>query len=533
MSSVHEAAGTPQGSSTQDRTHPEHHPTSNPLTHEYSKTSPSNNQNPTAPKDQLSSPVHHPSAPLTDPQGWVDPLLLSPLTRSSQASSPSWVDPLQDWDGTLPEDVNRWVDPLIDNPLSSHSKSPSSSSQQPSSDLEADSPRGDTTIRKRKRTTSNHSTDNLYPETASSATSNMPEEAHKGKNVPQPKVPKIPKDETWVKGRLEAHGLIQNDRDAYKRYPDFAAEVEKIINRKRKSEVGIGEFEDFQFTLEKYQGQNEDSVLVALLPFIIKSDRTVQVSEPGNTTEDTEWEIKSFLRSGLVTIVNREFARTFQSFRDDGSVLDKELIKALQKEDGMTNPKPDRTFAIMRDKYKFPQHFRIPAHIDVYLEVMNDVHLPFCILEGKSHRGSALDAANAACRGGATLVRTARLLRADLGEADVVGADHRTFVFSVTMSPGLIEVWVHWAEVPGREEDRETDFHMTKLCSRALDDEQQFGQVRRMLHNILDWGCGARFDGLKPLYEAIQSYEQRQRGDSMTEGVEQTSGASSKKQKKG
>lgn len=361
-------------------------------------------------------------------------------------------------------------------------------------------------------------------------------------------MPKIPKDASWIKARLEAHGLIQNDRDAYKKYPDFAASVDKIINRKRQSEVSPQEFEKFQFNLEIYKGQNEDTVLLALLPFIIKPNRTVQVAPARPPTgevqghsiiqdqtvplsEEEKWEVKDFVRDGLVTIVNREFSRTFLSFRDDGSTLDKEVLKALQKEDGMTNPKPDRVYAIIRTKYKFPPHFRIPAKISSYLEIVKDCHHPCLIFEGKSDSGSSLESANQANRGCAALVHTARLLLVLLGIPDVQGADHRTFVFSATMSPGLIEVWVHWAEVPAKETGGMVVFHMTKLASKALDDDQHFGQVRRMLHNILDWGCGPRFEELKTVYEAIVAYEQQQQPESGANVAEEETEKGDKKQK--
>ncbi|KAL8651195.1 MAG: hypothetical protein Q9210_003396 [Variospora velana] len=520
---------------THHQSHSPHHLTTTPP----AKTSSPVHQSLASATNSPPSPISSQPSPGADPRDWVDPLLLSPFTPSSQASSPTWGDPLRDWDGTLSESPEGWVDPLIADTLSSHSSSaPSSPGQRV---LET---------RKRKRTASTSSRQKSRSGTPSVAQSNMAEDGHKGKNVP-----KTPKDASWIRGRLEVHGLLQNDRDAYKKYPQLAATVDKIISRKRHSEVDSKEFEDFQLTLETYKGQNEDTVLTALLPYIIKPDRTVQVSparpaaggspgqqstmqnQPVPLNQEEVWEVQSFLRSGLVTIVNREFARTFLAFREDGKVLDKEVVKALQKEAGMTNPKPDRIYAVVRTKYKFPPHFQLPADISVYLEIMKDVHHPFLIIEGKSDRGSPLEAANQACRGGAALVRTARLLRARLGEADVQGADLRTFVFSATLSPGLIELWVHWAEVPAPKEGEITVFHMTKLSSKALDDEHDFGQVRRMLHNILDWGCGARFDQLEPLYEAImtcvQQEQQQQQAHSGAGGVEQKTEKSGKKAKTG
>ncbi|KAI4142375.1 MAG: hypothetical protein LQ341_003233 [Variospora aurantia] len=184
----------------------------------------------------------------------------------------------------------------------------------------------------------------------------------------------------------------------------------------------------------------------------------------------------------------------------------------------MTDPKPDRTYAVNPTKYKNPAYFHISAE---------GVHHPFFILEGKSASGSMMDADNAACRGGASLVRASRLLRWKLGlGTTTAGADWNTFVFSATMSSTAIFIWVHWAEVKG-EDDGDTNFHMTRLKQWFLDDEQQYGSVRRTLHNILDWGCGARFEGLRPLYEAIVSYDEKKKKT----GAGQTEGSPTKKAK--
>lgn len=40
----------------------------------------------------------------------------------------------------------------------------------------------------------------------------------------------------------------------------------------------LKEFGEFQYNLDIYGGQYEDTVLTALLPFIIKLDRTIQGS---------------------------------------------------------------------------------------------------------------------------------------------------------------------------------------------------------------------------------------------------------------
>lgn len=72
-----------------------------------------------------------------------------------------------------------------------------------------------------------------------------------------------------------------------------------------------------------------------------------------------------------------------------------------------------------------------------------------------------------------------------------------------------MDIWVHWAEISSPK--TLPLYHMNKLMSKAIDDEENFGQLRKTLHNILDWGCGPRLTELELLYPAIMEYAERQR----------------------
>lgn len=304
-------------------------------------------------------------------------------------------------------------------------------------------------------------------------------------------------------------GLIIDDRrEAYERYPNLDHRVQSIINAKRTSEVTNKETDNFQFSFNLYEGQNEDTFLVNILPYLIKTDRTVELQP--QLPEESKKEIFDFVRSGLATVINREYRRSFQAFRDDGSVIDKDLIKAMAKEDGATNPKPDRLYATFPFTYKWPYNVRIPADIDEHLQIMEGVYNPFFFIEGKSYEGKEMDARNAASRGGGSLCLTLRSLYEMLGFEEKPGADLRTFVFSATLSPVALNIWVNWAEV--REEGKVTLFHMTKVAGWLLD-APNLGAMRRTLHNILDWGVGARAEGLKPVYEKIVEYAEKEAAD--------------------
>lgn len=344
----------------------------------------------------------------------------------------------------------------------------------------------------------------------------------------QPPAPKIPTDPQWVAARLEGYRLFQEDQEAFAKYPHFQQRVKNIVNQKRKSLVDPLEFSEFQLAWHTYKDKNEDTVLNKLLPFFMKDKRTISID--GSAEEEDAHAVVSYLRSGLVEITNREFQRTCLPLREDGSPLEKKLLDAMAKEDGMTNPKPDRTFAISMKKNPLPIGFSTPPEIAVWLEVMRGVHHPFFLIEGKSYQGNLLDAQNEACRGGATLVGAARRLLATLGIPDIVGPDTRTFVFSATLSPGLMDIWVHWVDVPSP--GALPLYYMNKLMSKAIDDEENFGQLRKALHNILDWGCGPRLTDLQPLYPTIMEYAERQRREAEQKAVATKASAQKSREEK-
>ncbi|KAL9051953.1 MAG: hypothetical protein Q9206_004496 [Seirophora lacunosa] len=131
----------------------------------------------------------------------------------------------------------------------------------------------------------------------------------------------------------------------------------------------------------------------------------------------------------------------------------------------MTNPKPDRVYSIDPKKYIFPPYFKISAKLDRYLQIMEGINHPFFILEGKSASGPLMNTENAASRGEAGLTRS--ILGMD---TTTLGPDWDICVFSATLNPKVIYIWVNWAEVKG-EDDGETIYHMSKVKQHFLDDQ--------------------------------------------------------------
>ncbi|KAL9128763.1 MAG: hypothetical protein Q9175_007460 [Cornicularia normoerica] len=326
---------------------------------------------------------------------------------------------------------------------------------------------------------------------------------------------KIPKDPDWVGRRLAQHGMIIGPKRELDRYPEFKSVVEGIIAPERGSRMKPKSVQKFIEHRDYYQGMNEDSLLRNLIPLIIKQDymRKLNPESEGTTMESVEsegreplveqqWVCREWFADGVATTVNSEFRKTLlpNKFTEE---LEDDLVKALAKDDGMKNAKPDYCYGIRIDKFSVPSDVILSSNMQYLLDVVPGMEHAFFIIEGKSNKGIMGDAQNQARRGGGTLVNAARKLLDCIGEPDIIGADSRTFVFSATMTSDVMDIYVHWAEV---KEDQ-TLFHMTHLKSKALRDEDLLPELRAILHNILSWGCIDRFSYLTTVREKLYTFE--------------------------
>ena len=346
--------------------------------------------------------------------------------------------------------------------------------------------------------------------------------------------------------------MVQNEPGSLERYSEFAKHVRHIISRKRESTVNPESAKKFRQVHQYLERANEDTLLQNILPLIIKPSRTVrsrvrsanlefderaavhqeeqeqentqeqdgmnetmrevagvrpngaQGSELCELQEEPEYVVSSFWEDGLLAKMNSEFRKSFLPRHND-----EELTKAMAKVDGMTNPRPDYTYGIRIDLSRVPDGVSVSWYTNYLLEIVPILHHPFFIIEGKSDSGSQAEAENQVCRGGATLVNAARQLFERIGMPDesATGPDQRTFVYSATLSPGLMDIWVHWAEL------RVTGgplFHMHVIESVSLKSPGAVGKLRRITHNILDWGCVDRSPSLGKIYNQVYEYERKQ-----------------------
>lgn len=214
-------------------------------------------------------------------------------------------------------------------------------------------------------------------------------------------------------------------------------------------------------------------------------------------------------------LLNKDFARTLlpSNFEDDPSLVE-EMVNALAKDKDMKNPRPDWTFGFQRRKFPLSIGIPIPERVLNFLEIVPGMHHPFLITEGKSFEGNMSTAENQARRGGATLVQAARALRKELemDEPVSLGAganiptirpDYNSFMFSITMSPQIFQIHVHWFD------EATGIYHMNGVESYALKNSKGPREIREAMHNIFEWGLRSRHRELASLTESIKGYARR------------------------
>ena len=312
---------------------------------------------------------------------------------------------------------------------------------------------------------------------------------------------------------MSDNGLIFNDKAAFNRYPRFKDKIFDIIRQERGSVMRPGSHKKFEAYLDCYARYNEATFLRKMFPLLMKDG--LHLREEGHFTDAEKQQFRQaeylayrdfLMDEGIVETADREFLRTMvpSSCNSDCELY---MAKVLAKAANMTNPKPDYTFGIKRDQFPRECESMVPEYITALLNIAPGTRHAFLIVEGKPYDGVKAEAENQARRGGATLVHAERTLRGLVEDvADIEGPDEKSFVFSVVMDPDIVEFWVHWYEGKGPEPAGK--FHMNRLASRNLVEEEHREDIRRKMHNVMEWGGihGHRYRDLKALHESIHAF---------------------------
>ena len=112
--------------------------------------------------------------------------------------------------------------------------------------------------------------------------------------------------------------------------------------------------------------------------------------------------------------------------------------------------------------------------------------MPWFIVEAKTLDGTIDEAVTQAVRSGAVLCASFRRLDTIAGTVHMDdGADSRSQVFSLALSPTAARMSVHYAEVRSREV---VAYHMHHLRSYDVYDRSHWQTMRKDVNNAIEWG---------------------------------------------
>lgn len=202
----------------------------------------------------------------------------------------------------------------------------------------------------------------------------------------------------------------------------------------------------------------------------------------------------------------------------------------------MKNPKPDLTYGLLQTAFSMGEQYinnKYGAALSLNME-----H-PFFIVKAGSVEEPMAKAENQCARGGAAMVRLKRKFDAlaegtyhdnkvqhgededgdDLSDQDsyngkAIPIDHyrtdtKSFAFSLTIRPGLAEIYVHWAEEAFSKEGQflTISWHGSNLTHYFLRKANDWIELHRDLENVLDWGVLTRKQEMKDLCNQIDARE--------------------------
>ena len=329
------------------------------------------------------------------------------------------------------------------------------------------------------------------------------------------------------------------------------AEVSHPSGRKPESEI------KWQKRVKHLEGYSAATMLDHILPMLRKDGRQVldasgpltlldaPQNAPQNAPHDPpdfhlEWE--DFEDSGLDWTQDQQFKSTYLPDAYTGVDYGDDIAKALAKGCGVKNPKPDRAFGFNINFTQPPNYqdaLLRPQTWDL-LNAIPDLHYVFFLIEAVQSAGDGAKATYQACRGGTVAVRLQRLILEAIGKDFMKpGLDEETYVYTATVTPSVMEFWVNFAYVHLDESNRTyTRYYMEHIYASAFRSPDALIYLRRVCHNILDWGTRSRLQTVQQRSNDMYNFEKTAiaqdtaKSKEQSQAKEQSQGAGSKKKRK-
>ena len=323
--------------------------------------------------------------------------------------------------------------------------------------------------------------------------------------------------EEAIQKELADHFILREkrvlDRPEFKFFKD---RVEKAVKTKRKSDVAAEEEQEYRETFQMYKNKTEAALTYAITPLINKPKLTVEdVDEDGNP----KYIIRGYPAQGVIVVPNQEFARNrlpnMRMYSPDAS--DTYIRQKMSASEALTTPKPDFAYGIVQDKLpKPPLGVTLSAETQVLLNIASEREI-FLVWENKSGAGNLIKCENQAARDGAALNFATLQLLDRIGETRKPGIHEDAYVYAATNKNALLRIWICYVYIP-QDPNAAVEFHMDRIdkvdmdapAGEDKDDPKVLANLRRPIHNIIEWGSIGRLSRVRSRYDKIFEWERGQ-----------------------
>lgn len=324
---------------------------------------------------------------------------------------------------------------------------------------------------------------------------------------------------------------------------EFKEKIIKVVKSDRKSVVSKEDLVNFEVDYKTYKLTNEQTLTFMLVPIIMGRKFTAQdVDQDGRPYG--EFKTRDFTQQGVRVSLDHLYApyclphRLMNILKVPRSMIE-EHFKSSK---ALSTPKPDFSYGLNEEILpKVPSDIKLSEKINLLLKVAH-IREVFFVWENKSGAGILMKCENQAIKDVSAVIYAKRQLHEYMGRANTPGIDKETFVYAATNDNRQLDIWVAYAWLP--KDLSRVEFHMERIDSNdfsSIDELEQdpntLANIRKPLHNIIEWGSIARIPKMNKFYSELWEVEREMFNKSLIKEREEEAKAEaeaegSKKKKK-
>ncbi|KAL8944830.1 MAG: hypothetical protein Q9211_000451 [Gyalolechia sp. 1 TL-2023] len=322
-----------------------------------------------------------------------------------------------------------------------------------------------------------------------------------------------------VRDHFSGQNLWFEEEDHYERQPKLKEMVEGILN-KPGVDFRTASVNKFRTYLHEHGTDSEDTLLETLFDMVVKTSKPTSTNTDSfndaitGTIEDIFEEAgnpkdRDFTDDGLTRVRNCSFAKGFVPNQTEET-----------RELGLKDPKPDLTWGkiIPKKQEKGKGLSVVDNEVERMIKVCPGVQHAFAAAQFKSVQKSIEDAENQSILTGAAMVEACRrIIAASLTNDDPIDsstspnkqattlpatpfstrADLESIAFTVSWTPQLAKLHLHWCEERGVELPiYHATFLNAYLFCKQKTLKENLTELRNDMMNIFEWGIYTRINAM-------------------------------------